>query len=357
MSTDLTTNPLLKSGFWPDFFVKEYPMTSSPLRVVFAGTPDFAASSLQALIEHKDLNQYQLVGVYTQPDRPAGRGQKLVQSPVKQLAVEHGIPVYQPINFKQDDDKKVLAELNADIMIVAAYGIILPKDILDTPKMGCINVHASLLPRWRGAAPIHRAIIAGDQQTGITIMQMDVGLDTGDMLLKAHCEIGSTETYASLHDKLAKLGGIALIDAIEKLKTSEITPEPQDEANTCYAAKLTKQEGNLDWSQTAALLERQVRALSPWPAAYSFSQAGSMKIHAAVAVTASFASTIVSPGTILRSDKEGVLVAAGEEALLISELQFAGGKRLKVQDALNGKHKTALEVGKQFSAIEQAKQS
>ncbi|KZN14407.1 methionyl-tRNA formyltransferase [Marinomonas sp. TW1] len=331
-------------------------MTSSPLRVVFAGTPDFAAASLHALIAHKDQNQYELVGVYTQPDRPAGRGQKLVQSPVKQLAVQHDIPVYQPINFKQEDDKKQLAELNADIMIVAAYGIILPKDILETPKMGCINVHASLLPRWRGAAPIHRAIIAGDEQTGITIMQMDVGLDTGDMLLKAQCDIGATETYASLHDRLATLGGTALIDALEKLKASEITPEPQDEANTCYAAKLTKQEGNLDWSHTSALLERQVRALSPWPAAYTFSQVGSMKIHAASASDASSASELAA-GTILKSDKNGVLVATGEGALLITELQFAGGKRMKVQDALNGKHKTALEVGKQFSTIEQAVQS
>lgn len=331
-------------------------MTSSPLRVVFAGTPDFAAASLHALIAHKDQNQYELVGVYTQPDRPAGRGQKLVQSPVKQLAVQHDIPVYQPINFKQEDDKKQLAELNADIMIVAAYGIILPKDILETPKMGCINVHASLLPRWRGAAPIHRAIIAGDEQTGITIMQMDVGLDTGDMLLKAQCDIGATETYASLHDRLATLGGTALIDALEKLKASEIKPEPQDEANTCYAAKLTKQEGNLDWSHTSALLERQVRALSPWPAAYTFSQVGSMKIHAASASDASSASKLAA-GTILKSDKNGVLVATGEGALLITELQFAGGKRMKVQDALNGKHKTALEVGKQFSTIEQAVQS
>jgi len=339
-------------------------MTSSPLRVVFAGTPDFAAASLQALIAHKDHNQYELVGVYTQPDRPAGRGQKLVQSPVKQLAVKHDIPVYQPINFKQEDDKKQLAELNADIMIVAAYGIILPKDILETPKMGCINVHASLLPRWRGAAPIHRAIIAGDEVTGITIMQMDVGLDTGDMLLKAECEIGASETYASLHDRLATLGGTALIDALEKLKASEIIPEPQDEADTCYAAKLTKQEGNLDWSQTSALLERQVRALSPWPAAYTFSQAGSMKIHAASSLNASSVSTMLTSnteqlptGTILKSDKSGVLVSTGEGALLISELQFAGGKRMKVQDALNGKHKTALDVGKQFSTTEQATQS
>lgn len=323
-------------------------MSHSPLRIVFAGTPEFAAASLQALIDQKTANQYELVAVYTQPDRPAGRGKKLVQSPVKLLAVEHGIEVFQPINFKLDEDKQVLANLNADIMIVAAYGIILPKAVLDTPKLGCINVHASILPRWRGAAPIHRALIADDKQTGITIMQMDVGLDTGDMLLKAYCDILPTDTYASLHDRLAPLGGEALISALEKLKENELVPEQQDESQTCYASKLTKQEGDIVWSEPADLIERQIRGLSPWPSAYTTSSEGVMKIHSAK-MTQTNDLKAKKAGEILESNKQGITVATGQGNLLITEIQFAGGKRMRVQDALNGKHKDALSVGQCFS--------
>ena len=326
-------------------------MPTSPLRIVFAGTPEFAAASLQALLDAKADNHYELVGVYTQPDRPAGRGQKLVQSPVKQLAIANDIPVFQPLNFKLDEDKAQLAALNADLMIVAAYGIILPKVVLDTPKFGCINVHASLLPRWRGAAPIHRALIAGDIETGITIMQMDVGLDTGAMLLKAHCDIKPSDTSATLHDRLAVLGGSALIDALEKFKEGTLVPEQQDESLTCYAAKLTKQEGDVNWSQSAELIERQIRGLSPWPVAYTNSLAGIMKIHAAQIATVSDDS--FSPGEILVVSKEGIIVATGQGSLLISEVQFAGGKRMKIQDALNGKHKAALEIGQCLGLTEQ----
>lgn len=321
-------------------------MTASPLRIVFAGTPDFAAASLQALIDQQAQNNYQLVGVYTQPDRPAGRGQKLVQSPVKQLALANGIPVYQPLNFKQDEDKRILAELEADIMIVAAYGIILPKAVLDTPKMGCINVHASLLPRWRGAAPIHRALLAGDTQTGITIMQMDVGLDTGDMLLKVNCDIQADDTSGSLHDRLAILGGEALITALEKLRLGEIQAEAQDDSLSNYADKLTKQEGQLDWQQSAEQLDRQVRGLTPWPGAYTHSAAGVMKIHAAKLVERE---ENLVPGSIISAGKEGIVVATGQAALCITELQFPGGKRMKAQDALNGKHKALLQAGQCFS--------
>ncbi|UTV99584.1 methionyl-tRNA formyltransferase [Marinomonas rhizomae] len=320
-------------------------MPTSPLRIVFAGTPEFAAASLQAVLDSKADNQYYIVGVYTQPDRPAGRGQKLVQSPVKQLAIANDIPVYQPLNFKLEEDKAQLAALDADIMIVAAYGIILPKVVLDTPKLGCINVHASLLPRWRGAAPIHRSLIAGDSETGITIMQMDVGLDTGDMLLKAHCDIKPTDTSATLHDRLAVLGGNALIEALEKLKTGSLVPEQQDESLTCYAAKLTKQEGEVNWASSAELIERQVRGLSPWPVAYTNSLAGVMKIHAAHIASVN---DEASPGDILVVSKEGVIVATGQGSILITEIQFAGGKRMKVQDALNGKHKAALEIGQRL---------
>jgi methionyl-tRNA formyltransferase len=334
-------------------------MPTSPLRIVFAGTPEFAAASLQALLTRmKDSNadkQYEIVGVYTQPDRPAGRGQKLVQSPVKQLAIANDIPVYQPLNFKQDEDKAQLAALEADLMIVAAYGIILPKVVLDTPKLGCINVHASLLPRWRGAAPIHRSLIAGDDETGITIMQMDVGLDTGDMLLKAYCDIKPTDTSETLHDRLAILGGSTLIEALEKFKAGTLVPEQQDESLTCYAAKLTKQEGDVNWASSAELIERQIRGLSPWPVAYTNSLAGVMKIHAAhIASVSDEAST---PGDILVVSKEGIIVATGQGSILITEIQFAGGKRMKVQDALNGKHKAALEIGQRLGVNESENKS
>lgn len=325
-------------------------MSKSPLRIVFAGTPEFAAASLQAVLDKQTENNYEVIAVYTQPDRPAGRGQKLVQSPVKQLALTNDIPVYQPLNFKLKEDKAELAMLDADIMIVAAYGIILPKIVLDMPKFGCINVHASLLPRWRGAAPIHRALIAGDGETGITIMQMDVGLDTGDMLLKAHCDIKPTDTSATLHDRLAVMGGDALIDALEKLKANTLTPETQDESLTCYAAKLTKQEADIDWSASAELIERQIRGLSPWPVAYTNSLVGIMKIHAAQLANVSDEDS--TPGEILVVSKEGIIVATGQGSVLITDVQFAGGKRMKIQDALNGKHKAALAIGQRLSLIE-----
>jgi len=325
-------------------------MTTSPLRIVFAGTPEFAATSLQALLDNQEQNHYELVGVYTQPDRPAGRGHKLVASPVKQLALEHDIAVFQPVNFKSEEDKAALAALNADIMIVAAYGIILPKAVLDTPKLGCLNVHGSILPRWRGAAPIHRALIAGDETTGITIMQMDVGLDTGDMLLKAYCDIKPTDTSASLHDKLATLGGKALVDALEKLKKGELVAEKQDDSLSNYAAKLTKQEGELQWQQAAELIERQVRGLSPWPSAFTQSSEGVMKIHGAE--LANVESENAAPGEILVVSKEGVIVATGQGSVRITEVQFAGGKRMKIQDALNGKHKAALQIGQHFGLVE-----
>jgi methionyl-tRNA formyltransferase len=325
-------------------------MSKSPLRIVFAGTPEFAAASLQAVLDKQTENNYEVIAVYTQPDRPAGRGQKLVQSPVKQLALTNDIPVYQPLNFKLKEDKAELAMLDADIMIVAAYGIILPKIVLDMPKFGCINVHASLLPRWRGAAPIHRALIAGDGETCITIMQMDVGLDTGDMLLKAHCDIKPTDTSATLHDRLAVMGGDALIDALEKLKANTLTPETQDESLTCYAAKLTKQEADIDWSASAELIERQIRGLSPWPVAYTNSLVGIMKIHAAQLANVSDEDS--TPGEILVVSKEGIIVATGQGSVLITDVQFAGGKRMKIQDALNGKHKAALAIGQRLSLNE-----
>lgn len=322
--------------------------SNAPLRIVFAGTPDFAAASLQAVLDNKDQNQYEVIAVYTQPDRPAGRGQKLVASPVKQLALEHGINVYQPLNFKTEEDRQILADLNADIMIVAAYGLILPKAVLDTPKLGCINVHASLLPRWRGAAPIHRAVIAGDTITGITIMQMDVGLDTGDMLLKHECDIKPEDTSGSLHDRLAVIGGEALIEALEGIRKGELEGEPQNEDLTCYAEKLTKQEGSVNWIDDALTISRRIRGLLPWPGAYTETPSGTMKIHAAKLLDTE--EQDFECGEITMVSKEGIVVATGKGSILITELQFPGGKRMAIRDALNGKNKDQLQVGKVLGA-------
>ena len=312
------------------------------LRIIFAGTPEFAAASLQALLDHADSRHYDIVAVYTQPDRPAGRGQKCLASPVKNLALSHNIAVYQPENFKQAEDRTALAELQADLMIVAAYGLILPTEVLTTPKLGCLNVHASLLPRWRGAAPIHRAIIAGDRTTGITIMQMDEGLDTGAMLLKAECPIESTHTSGQLHDVLAKLGGETLLVALEKLQDQQLVAEVQNHEESTYAAKLLKQEGQIDWQLAASTLERKVRGLSPWPVAYTTTQQGIMRIHSAEWLNEE---TQSAAGCILKVTKEAIHIATGEGILAITSLQFAGGKRLSVKDALNGKHGSTFQVG------------
>ena len=321
-------------------------MNQTPLRIIFAGTPEFAKASLQALLNHQEENDYELVGVYTQPDRPSGRGQKLVASPVKKMATAHNIPIFQPRNFKADEDKAQLVALNADIMIVAAYGIILPKAVLKTPRLGCINVHGSILPRMRGAAPIHRALIAGDATTGITIMQMDIGLDTGDMLFKAYCDIQPSDTAASLHDRLAILGGETLVDALERLKRGECSPEKQDNALSCYATKLSKQEGELHWNKPAKLIEREIRGFSPWPVAHTQTSQGVMKIHSSELT--SVAAENATPGEILVVSKKGIIVATKKGTLRITEVQFAGGKRMKIQDALNGRHKVALQIGQRL---------
>lgn len=317
---------------------------NSPLKIVFAGTPEFAAVSLKALIDSSKEQNHQVIGVYSQPDRPAGRGQKMVASPVKQLALEHDIPVYQPLNFKQEEDRQVLANLDADIMVVAAYGLILPKVVLETPKLGCINVHASLLPRWRGAAPIHRALIEGDKETGITIMQMDVGLDTGDMLSKVQCDILDTDTSADLHDRLAPLGGQLLVQTLDLIKQGKHQPEQQDESLANYASKLTKQEGAIDWHTQADTLARKIRGLSPWPGSYIETEQGNIKIHKAS--LHSLDTNQAVPGTVIEITKKEVVIAAVEGAVALQNVQFPGGKRLDIRDALNGKFKTAFEVGK-----------
>ncbi|AZZ96580.1 methionyl-tRNA formyltransferase [Pseudoalteromonas sp. R3] len=301
---------------------------SKSLRIVFAGTPDFAAKHLAALI----ASHHDVVAVYSQPDRPAGRGKKLKASEVKTLALEHNLPVYQPQSLKSDDAQAELAALNADVMVVVAYGLLLPKAILDTPRLGCLNVHGSILPRWRGAAPIQRAIWAGDKETGVTIMQMDEGLDTGDMLHIATCPIDENETSASLYNKLAELGPGALVETLDKLAEDKLSAEPQDDALANYAKKLSKEEANIDWAMDATQIERNIRAFNPWPVCYTQMQGQTVKVWQATVV-----SQQGTPGQVLSADKTGITIACGEQALTITQLQPQGKKPMSAQDFLNGR--------------------
>ena len=301
--------------------------TTQSLRIVFAGTPDFAAQHLAAL----QSTEHDIVAVYTQPDRPAGRGKKLQASSVKQLALEHGLTVLQPASLKTDEEQATLSALNADLMIVVAYGLILPQAILTTPRLGCWNVHGSILPEWRGAAPIQRSIWAGDKEAGVTIMQMDVGLDTGDMLHIAKIPIAADDTSASLYAKLAELGPNALIDALITIDT--LTPSPQDNDLATYAHKLSKQEAQLDWQLSATQLERNVRAFNPWPVAWFHCKGQAIKVWQAAVVEGS----AKKPGTIVSADKQGLRVATSAGDLLITQMQIPGKKAAAVADILNGK--------------------
>ena len=298
------------------------------MRIVFAGTPEFAAQHLQALL---DAGR-QIVAVYTQPDRPAGRGQKLMPSPVKQLALQHGIAVYQPQTLRDPAAQAELAALAPDLMVVVAYGLILPQVVLDTPRLGCINSHASLLPRWRGAAPIQRAIEAGDASSGVTVMQMEAGLDTGPMLLKVTTTITAEDTGGSLHDRLATLGSQAVVEAVTKLAAGELRGEVQDDSLATYAHKLNKDEARLDWSRPAVELERLVRAFNPWPICHSTLNGEALKIHAA-----QLGEGQGTPGSVLAADKSGLTVACGEGALRLTRLQLPGGKPLSFADLYNSR--------------------
>lgn len=301
-----------------------------PLNIIFAGTPDFAARHLQALID----SHHNVIAVYTQPDRPAGRGKKLTASPVKELAVSHDIPVYQPGSLRKEPAQQELAALNADIMVVVAYGLILPKVVLDTPRLGCINVHGSILPRWRGAAPIQRALWAGDKETGVTIMQMDVGLDTGDMLLKTYLPIEDEDTSASLYEKLAQQGPSALLQALEGLANGSLAAEKQDETLANYAEKLSKEEARLDWTKSATQLWQEVRAFNPWPVSYFEHQGNTIKVwQTQVSTTSSTA----APGTIISASKKGIDVATGDGVLTLLSMQLPGKKPLSVADILNAR--------------------
>ena len=302
------------------------------MKIIFAGTPEFAAVALKALIS----TEHDIVAVYTQPDRKAGRGQKLTPSAVKLIAQEHQIPVYQPLHFKSSTEEGLaaqqeLTDLNADVMVVAAYGLILPQAVLDTPKYGCLNIHGSLLPRWRGAAPIQRAIATGDTQTGVTIMKMAAGLDTGDMMYKTFCPIEAEDTSASLHDKLALQGAEAIVTVLqseESLQHYLNVREVQDESLTVYAHKLSKAEAKIDWTQNAVDIDRNIRAFNPWPVAFlPIDDMKNLRVWGSVLSQENAKAKMA--GTILAIDKKGVHVACGDEnAICLTSLQWPGGKPL-----------------------------
>lgn len=300
------------------------------LKVIFAGTPDFAAQHLQALLDAK-LN---VVAVYTQPDRPAGRGKQLTPSPVKVLAEQHQLPVVQPASLKDDEAQQQLAAFDADVMVVVAYGLLLPKAALATPRLGCINVHGSLLPRWRGAAPIQRAIWAGDLESGVTIMQMDEGLDTGDMLHKLACPIARDETSASLYDKLAKLGPDGLIFTLQQMADGTLQPEKQQEPLANYAKKLSKEEARIDWHLSAVQIERCIRAFNPWPVSYFEIQEQNIKVWQAEVLNQA---SDAAPGTLLQAGKEGLDVATGDGILRLLRLQPPGKKPMQTHELLNSR--------------------
>lgn len=303
---------------------------SEPLKIIFAGTPDFAAKHLAALLETK----HQIVGVLTRHDKPAGRGKKLTPSPVKVLAEEHQLPVFQPISLKDSENQQWIKDQNADLMIVVAYGLILPQAVLDIPRLGCLNVHGSLLPRWRGAAPIQRSIWAGDAETGVTIMQMDAGLDTGDMLYKAICPINPDDTSATLYEKLAVTGPKALIHTVDLLSSGQCAPEKQDNSLANYAEKLSKEEARINWQDDAVHIERCIRAFNPWPMSYFMVEEQLIKVWQAEVLTVPHNK---QPGTIISADKKGICIATGNGILNITQLQPPGKKAMSAQDILNSR--------------------
>lgn len=311
-------------------------MKAQEIRTIFMGTPDFALHTLRGLIDAG----LDLVGVYTQPDRPKGRGNKLAAPPVKELALEFNIPVFQPLKMRTTEAVAELQALAPDLIVVVAYGQILPQSVLDIPRFGCINVHASLLPKYRGAAPINKAVVDGETETGVTTMQMDIGLDTGDMLVKKTLAIGPNETAGELYDRLAVVGREAMDETIVRLLDGTLVAEKQDDALTSYASMMKKEDGLIDWSRSAIEIHNQVRGLAPWPGAYTALNGEVLKLAGTVLGEGSGA-----PGMVLSADADGVTVACGEGAIRIGGLQLPGKKRLPAADFLRGQ---PLPVGTQL---------
>lgn len=321
------------------------------MRIVFAGTPEFAAAHLAALLEAGET----VAAVYTQPDRPAGRGQRLRESPVKQLAAARGIPVLQPESLRGAEAAEALAHIAPDLMVVVAYGLLLPRAVLATPRLGCVNVHASLLPRWRGAAPIQRAILAGDTESGVSLMQMDEGLDTGPVLRTVRCPIAPRDTAATLHDRLAALGARALVQLVRDLRESPVAAVPQTEAGVTYARKIERAEAEIDWQDDAAAIERRVRAFNPWPVARTTLGGEVLRVWEAAALGGDGAhgrngggahggdgalggdgdGPGAEPGEVLAAGREGIEVAAGAGRLRITGMQLPGGRPIRAADYLN----------------------
>lgn len=298
------------------------------MKIIFAGTPDFSVPTLQALLD----SPHEVVAVYTQPDRPKGRGRQLAVSPVKALALSHHRPVEQPASLKSAEAQAILKSYEADLMVVVAFGMLLPKAVLAMPKYGCINVHASLLPRWRGASPIQQAILAGDKKTGVTIMQMEAGLDSGAMLLKKSDDIMPNDTAQTLHDRLSLMGAEALLTVISQIENNQLMPQKQDESLVTYAPKIKKDDAKIDWNKPAVVIERQVRAFNPWPVAFCDWNNSVMRIWQAKALNEK---TQQSPGCVERHDKKAIYVATGEGVLAIETLQIPGGKPIRAEDYIN----------------------
>lgn len=314
---------------------------TTPLRIIFAGTPDFAATHLAALLE----SDHEIVAVLSQPDRPAGRGKKLKLSPVKQLAAAHEVPVLQPLTLKSQETQQQLRELDADIMVVVAYGLILPQTVLDIPRFGCLNVHASLLPRWRGAAPIQRAVQAGDEVSGVTIMQMEAGLDTGPMLNVKQIPLLPDETGGSLHDRLAEIGPEALLFTLDNIDASLAAAQPQDHHKANYAHKIGKEECAIEWQDNAGAIARRIRAFNPTPNCFSF--LGSERVKFWMAHTRKDSSD-APPGTVIEANKHNLVIQCGEGQLVVTEAQFSGSRPMNIAALLNGKA-TQLTPGAIFT--------